>query len=250
MGAYPVTEPLDPPGDATASFPTTRWSLVLRAGGHSGPEARDALAVLCQAYWYPIYALIRRKGHAPDDAQDLTQTYFARLLEKGVIPAADQRKGRFRAFLRTDCQHFLIDDSRRKRVRARVLKTVSIDAGDAESRYRFEPADTMTPDRLFDRAWAMTLLDQVLGLLAEEYREKRKAHVFDKLRTVLSHGTGTVPTAELTVQLGMTEAAVHTAVHRLRRRYREILQQEIAATLDEPSEMEDEIRWLFEAMRS
>jgi len=139
VGAYAVTEPLDPPGNPTASFPTTRRSLVLGAGHRSGTEARDALATLCQAYWYPIYAFIRRKGHTPDEAEELTQRYFARLLEKGVIAAADQRKGRFRAFLRTEWQHFLIDDIRRKGVRARVLKAVSIEAGDAVGRYWFEP---------------------------------------------------------------------------------------------------------------
>jgi RNA polymerase sigma factor (sigma-70 family) len=244
-----VTETLDPSGHPTESFPKTRWSLVIGAGHRSSPAARNALATLCQAYWYPIYAFIRRKGHTADDALDLTQSYFARLVEKGVIAAADQRKGRFRVFFRTDCQHFLIDHSRRKRVRARVLKTVSIDADDAESRYTFEPADGMTPDRLFDRDWAMALLDQVLGLLAEEYRAKGTAHVFDRLKLVLSQGKGAVPAAELASQLGMTEGAIHTAVHRLKKRYRALLQQEITATVDDPSEVDEEIRWLFDAIR-
>jgi DNA-directed RNA polymerase specialized sigma24 family protein len=245
-----MTDPFDQSGHSTESFPTTRWSLVLGARHRSGPEARDALAALCQTYWYPIYAFIRRKGHSPDDAQDLTQAYFARLLEKGVIAAADQRKGRFRAFLRTDCQHFLLDDSRRKRVRARVLNTLSIDAHDAEDRYRFEPADAMTPDRLFDRAWADTLLDRVLDLLAAEYAAAGKRPIFDALKVVLTRGKGTVPASTLAHQLGMTEAAAHMAVHRLRKRYREILQDQIAGTLDDPSEMEDEIRSLFEAITS
>jgi DNA-directed RNA polymerase specialized sigma24 family protein len=166
-----------------------------------------------------------------------------------VIAAADQSKGRFRAFLRTDCQHFLLDRYRRKRVRARVLKTVSIDADDAENRYRFEPADTSTPERLFDRTWATILLDRVLGLLAQEYAEKGRADVFERLKVVLSQGKGAVPAAELAAQLGMTEGAVHTAVHRLKKRYRAILQREIAATLDDPSEVDEEIRWLFDAIR-
>ena len=184
-----------------------------------------------------------------EEACDLAQDYFTRLLEKPVIAAADQSKGRFRAFLKTDCQHFLIDHHRRQRVRARVLKPVSIDADDAEARYRFEPADDATPDRLFDRAWATTLLDRVLGLLAQEYAQTGRADVFDRLKVVLSQGKGAVPAAELAAQLGTTEGAVHTAVHRLKKRYRAILQQEIAATLDDPSEVDDEIRWLFDAIR-
>ena len=234
----------------SAHFPTTHWSRVIAAGDRAAPEARAALAELCEAYWYPIYALIRRRGHPPDEACDLAQDYFTRLLEKGVIAAADRSKGRFRAFLRTDCQHFLIDHHRRQRVRARVLKPVSIDADDAENRYRFEPADDSTPDRLFDRTWATTLLDRVLGLLAQEYAPEGRADVFDRLKVVLSQGKGAVPAAELAAQLGTTEGAVHTAVHRLKKRYRAILQREIAATLDDPSEVDEEIRWLFEAIRS
>ncbi len=131
-----------------------------------------------------------------------------------------------------------------------MLKPVSIDVDDAENRYRFEPADDWTPDRLFDRAWATTLLDRVLGLLAQEYAQTGRADVFDRLKVVLSQGKGAVPAAELAAQLGTTEGAVHTAVHRLKKRYRAILQREIAATLDDPSEVDEEIRWLFEAIRS
>jgi RNA polymerase sigma-70 factor (ECF subfamily) len=246
-----MPEPLDRLDTPTGSFPTTHWSLVLGAGHRAGPEARDALATLCRAYWYPIYAFIRRKGHDdPEDAQDLTQAYFARLLEKGVIAAADRRKGRFRAFLRTDCQHFLIDQYRRRRAREGETLPVSIDTRDAEGRYRFEPADGTTPDRLFDRAWAMTLLDRVLDLLAREYAETGRQEVFDRFKVVLTQGKGAVPAATLAAQLGMTEGAVHVAVHRLKKRYRAILQEEIAATLDDPSEIADEIRSLFDAIRS
>jgi DNA-directed RNA polymerase specialized sigma24 family protein len=245
-----MTEPLDPLGTPTESFPTTRWSLVLGAGDRAGPEAREALATLCRAYWYPIYVFIRRKGHDPDDAQDLTQDYFARLLEKGVIAAADRRKGRFRAFLRTDCQHFPIDQYRRKRARDGGTVPLSIDTRDAEGRYRFEPADGMTPDRLFDRAWAMTLLDRVLDGLAREYAAKGHQEVFDRLKVMLTQGKGAVPSTTLAAQLGTTAGAVHVAVHRLKKRYRAILQEQIAATLDDPSEMDDEIRSLFEAIRS
>jgi RNA polymerase sigma-70 factor (ECF subfamily) len=206
-----MTQPLDPQNHPTESFPTTRWSLILGAVDRAGPEVREALATLCGAYWYPIYAFIRRKGHDPQDAQDLTPAYFARLLEKGVIAAADRTKGRFRAFLRTDCQHFLIDQYRRRRAREGGTVPLSIDTRDAEGRYRFEPADAMTAERLFDRAWALTLLDRVLGLLAEEYAARGRTAVFDRLKVVLTQGKGAVPAATLAAQLGTTEGAVHVA---------------------------------------
>jgi RNA polymerase sigma-70 factor (ECF subfamily) len=234
----------------SAPFPTTHWSRVIAAGDRAAPEARAAMAELCTAYWYPIYALIRRWGHPPNEATDLTQDYFTRLLEKPVIATADRSKGRFRGFLRTDCHHFLIDEYRRRRVRFRVLRAVPIDTDDAERRYQFEPADTMTPDRIFDVTWALTMLDRVLGLLAREYAAKGKSHVFEQLKVILSEGNGAVPAAELAARMGTTEGAVYTAVHRLKKRYRAILEKEIAATLVDPSEVDDELRSLFEAIRS
>jgi RNA polymerase sigma-70 factor (ECF subfamily) len=240
----------DPGIAVTASFPSTNWSLIIRVGALASSEAQEALTELCSLYWYPPYAFIRSKGNDPEQALDLTQSYFERLLEKGVIARADRGKGRFRSFLRTDCHHFLIDDKRRQWVRARVLKHVSINAGDAENRYRYEPADEMTPDRLFDRAWAMTVLNRVLGILADEYAAKGRSVVFDRLKVVLTQEKGTISSATLAVQLGKTEGAVNVSVHRLKRRYREILQELIAETLDDPSEIDDEIRSLFDAIRS
>jgi RNA polymerase sigma-70 factor (ECF subfamily) len=234
----------------SVQFPTTHWSRVIAAGDRAGPTAREALAELCSAYWYPLYSFIRRKGHPPDEASDLTQEYFTRLLEKPVIAAADRTKGRFRAFLRTDCQHFLIDQARKRIVRAKVVKAVPIDSTGAENRYRLEPVDDMTAERLFDRTWALTLLERALGLLGEEYAARGRADIFDRLKVVLSQDKGAVKAADLAAQLGTTEGAVHTAVHRLRKRYREILQREIAATLDDPAEVNEEIRWLFEAFRA
>jgi DNA-directed RNA polymerase specialized sigma24 family protein len=189
-----------------------------------------------------------RVATAHDHALDLTREFFAHLLEKGNIAAANPRKGRFRAFLRIDCQHFLIDQFRRMTARGRAAPTVSIDAHAAEDRYRFEPADTLTPDRLFDRDWALTLLEKVLDLLAVEYTAKGHSELFEKLKIVLTQGKGAVSAATLAEQLGKSEEAVHMATHRLRKRYREILEDQIAATLDDPSEMEDEIRSLFEAI--
>jgi RNA polymerase sigma-70 factor (ECF subfamily) len=245
-----VSDSLDPLGQPTASFPTTRWSLVLGARDRSRLEARAALAELCQAYWYPIYAFIRRKGNDLNDAEELTQAYFARLLEKDVIAAADRCKGRFRTFLRTDCQHFLIDQYRRRAARGGAVRPISIDLGDAEGRYRIEPADHMTPDRIFDRAWAITLLARVLERLAAEFAAKGRSEVFDHLKVALTQGKGAVSAATLAARLGMTGDAVNTAVHRLRKRYREILVEHIAETLDDPSQMDDEIRALFAALQS
>ena len=187
----------DPNTYASGRFPSTHWSLIIRAGSPGSPQARAALAELCSVYWYPIYAFIRRKGNGHDQALDLTQGFFARLLEKGIVAAAEPGKGRFRAFLRTDCQHFLIDQFRRMTAWGGGTPTVSIDAHGAEDRYRFEPADTLTPDRLFDRAWALTLLEKVLDLLAREYAAKGHSELFDHLKIVLTQGKGAVPAATL-----------------------------------------------------
>jgi len=245
-----MSHDFDPAIAVTGSFPSTRWSLVVRAGALATPETRSALAELCSLYWYPLYAFIRRKGNDPDRALDLTQGYFTQLLERDKIAEVDQSKGRFRAFLRTDCQHFLIDQYRRRTVRRDEISRVSIDGNDAEDRYRFEPVDTLTPDRLFDRAWAMSLLDRVLGLLADEYAAKGRSEVYERLKIVLTQGKGAVPAATLAAQLGKSEGAVNVAVHRLRRRYREILQELIAETLDDPSEIDDEIQSLVDAIRA
>jgi hypothetical protein len=182
------------------------------------------LAELCTAYWFPVYALIRRKGHDPDAALDLTQGYFARLLEKPVLAAADRRRGRFRAFLLTDCVHFLANahDRAARLKRGGGHTFVPIDSGAAEGRYGAEPAHDLTPERLFERAWAMTILSVVFDALRREYESQAKVAVF--------------------------EAAVKVAVHRLRKRYKALLREQIAATVDDPSEVDDEIRALFDAL--
>jgi RNA polymerase sigma-70 factor (ECF subfamily) len=235
-----------------ARFPTTRWSQVLAAGGRSTPEAGAALAELCAAYWYPVYALIRRRGHDPDSAADLTQDYFARLLEKKTLAAADPDRGRFRAFLRTDCGFFLADardrEARLKRGGGRA--SISIDARDAEGRYRFEPADGLTPERLFDRAWAVALLERTLERLSAEYVDSGRAALFEHLEPALTPGPRAEPYAAIAGRLGMTEAAVQQAASRLRKRYRALLRAEAAATLHEPDEaaVEDEVRDLITSL--
>ncbi len=239
---------VNPDRSATASFPTTHWSLIVKAGTPESSQARAALEELCSVYWYPLYAFIRRKGNAPDRALDLTQDFFARLLEKHVLTSVEERKGRFRAFLQVACKNFLIDTWRQKREVSATA--ISIDARTAEGRYLVEPADTMTPERLFDRVWALTLLDRVLALLASEYTEPARAALYNQLKVVLTEGKGAVRAAVVAERLGITEGDVYNASHRLRKRYREILEEQIAATLDDRSEFDDEIRSLFDALRT
>jgi DNA-directed RNA polymerase specialized sigma24 family protein len=244
-----MSNPSSPSGQW--SFPSTQWSRVVAAADLATPDARSALEELCAAYWYPIYAFIRRKGNDAENALDLTQSYFTRLLEKRVLAAADPRKGSFRAFLRIDCEHFLIDSHRREQaiIRGGRANVISIDAGDAEGRYLFEPADTVTPDRLFDFAWATTLLGRVLDLLAAEYAASGRSKDFAHLKVVLTEGKGAVRGAEMARRLGTTEGAAYSAVHDLRKRYRAILLEQIANTVGDAALIDDEIHDLFEAVR-
>jgi len=231
-------------------FTTTRWSLVLAAAGTEDARGREALAKLCQTYWYPLYAFVRRQGHGPHDAQDLTQEFFMRLLEKDYLGDVDRSKGKFRSFLLAALKHFLS----KERARAKTLKRggghtlVPLDTLSAEDRYRREPEDNATPERLFERRWALTLLDQVLTRLSEEYETTGKRAMFEQLQGCLTGDSDMPPYAELAARLGMTEGAVKVAVHRLRQRYRGVLREEIAQTVADPAEIDDEIRQLFSAL--
>jgi hypothetical protein len=236
-----------------SQFPTTRWSRVIAAGARHDPDAGAALAELCSAYWYPVYALIRRRGHDPDKAADLAQDYFARLLEKRTLAAADPARGRFRAFILADCGFFLADARDRGLAlkRGGGITPVSLDARDAEGRYLVEPSDGMTPERLFDRAWAVAVLDRALVHLADEYATKGRSSLFERLEPTLSPGPDAEPYAAIAARLGMTESAVQQAASRFRRRYRTLLREEVGATLDVPEEaaIDAEIRDLFAALR-
>ena len=240
------------PSDAPshAHFPTTRWSLVLQAGDPHAPLAQESLAELCGGYWYPLYAYIRRRGYDPEKAQDLTQDFFARALEKGLLAEADPSRGRFRSFLRTVCAHFLANrrdwDQAQKRGGGRTI--VPIDSVDAEGRYARELADELTPERIFDRSWALTLLGRVLDQLGREYDEAGKAATFESLRGMLSGDLEVHSYAAVAARLSMSEGACRVAAHRLRRRYGELLRQEIASTLAEPADVDDEIKALFSAL--
>lgn len=232
---------------SAAPFPTTHWSRVLAAADGSTSESHEALAGLCAAYWFPVYAFIRRKGHGPEAALDLAQGYFVDLLERGALAAADPGRGRFRAFLRTDIAFFLAD----ARDRDAALKRgggVRFVPLDVEGRYVAEPADELTPERLFDRAWALSLLTAVMERLRGEFAAAAKLDAFETLKIVLTDGPRAIPYVELARRLGTTEGAVQVAIHRLRRRYRELVRAEIAATVDDPSEIEEEIRALFVAL--
>jgi RNA polymerase sigma factor (sigma-70 family) len=242
--------PASPNSGPSGRFATTHWSLIARARGAAAPEAREALASLCRAYWYPLYAFIRRRGASADEAQDLTQEFFARLLEKDFLAAVDPGKGRFRAFLLAACKHFLANERDRARARKRGggRPLLSLDLQDAEGRYLLEPAHGLTPEKLFERRWALTLLDQMLARLRGEYQGAGKGRVFDGLKNSLTAGEATTPYPQLAAELGMSEGAVKVAAHRLRRRYRQLLRDEIARTVRDPAGVDDEVRDLFAAL--
>ena len=217
------------------------------AAAHVTPESREALEELCGRYWYPLYAYVRRRGYGADEAQDLTQEFFARLIEKDTVHVVDPRRGRFRSFLLGTLKHFLANEWDRARAQKRGggRKTLSIDGASAESRYRHEPADELTPQKLFERRWVLTLLDLVLRDLREEFVSGGRERVFDGLKGFLGGDVPGVPYAQVAGELDMTESAVKVAVHRLRRRYRELLRSQIAQTVASPGEIDDEIRQLF-----
>jgi DNA-directed RNA polymerase specialized sigma24 family protein len=235
---------------ASRQFQSTRWSVVLAARGCDSAEAREALAELCGAYWYPLYAFVRRKGRDAESAQDIVQGFFARLLEKGDLALVDRAKGRFRSFLMASCSHFLSNQSDRDRARKRGggRTPISIDGPEAEGRYGKEPTHDLTAERLFERRWATTLLDNVLGAVEAEMARAGKSRQFEVLRPALLGGGERVPYARIAAELGLSEEAARAAAHRLRRRYRELLRAEVARTIDDPAEVEDEIRALFAAL--
>jgi RNA polymerase sigma-70 factor (ECF subfamily) len=235
---------------SASQFPSTCWSRVISAGDPAAPGAREAFAELCRDYWYPLYAFIRRKSQGPEEALDLTQDYFARLLARGVVAAADPARGRFRSFLLSDCVHFLSHrrEGDRALKRGGGVAIVSIDARDAEGRYLREPMHERTPERLFEHDWAVALLEKVLARLRLEYESSGRGAAFEVLKVVLTADSRAVPYAELALRLGTTSGAVQVAVHRLRGRYRALVREAIAATVSDESDIDDEIRALFTAL--
>jgi RNA polymerase sigma-70 factor (ECF subfamily) len=231
-------------------FVTTRWTVVLAAGRNDTPNARAALAELCQMYWYPLYAYVRRKGYAPHDADDLTQGFFTWLLEKDTLAAADPARGRFRSFLLTRLNHFLADEWDRLKAQKRGggQRLIPLEGGTAETRYQIEPVDARSPDKLFEYRWAMTLLEHVVERLHQEYEKDGKATLFDELKGCLSQARAAVSYGAAAERVGLSEGALRVAAHRLRQRYRELLRAEIADTVSGPEEVEDELRYLFSVL--
>src|SRR6516225_8249754 len=233
-------------------FVTTHWSMVLAAGKVASAESQEVLEVLCQTYWYPLYAYVRRQGHQPDDAQDLTQEFFARLLEKHYLQSADPERGRFRSFLLTAFKRFLSKEHDRERTKRRGggRKLLPLDFEAGERRYSLEPAHAVTAERIYEQGWALTLLDRVFVRLRAEFDQAGKQKEFNCLKVYLTGEAGTPSYQQLAAELAMTEGAVKVAVHRLRRRYRDLVREEIAQTVAGPEDVDEELQHLFAALHS
>jgi RNA polymerase sigma-70 factor (ECF subfamily) len=233
--------------DRHRRFATTRWSLVSAAAGQNTDAARAALAELCELYWYPLYAFVRRQGVDADAASDLTQGFFARFIELESLQSARQDRGRFRSYLLGAVKHFIANERQRAIAQKRGggTKIVSFDPHDAETRYQREPAHHLTPEHVFERRWALLLIERALEQVAEEMRSRGKAKEFDRLRPFLVEDAGDDSYRIAGQELGLSEGAVKVLIHRLRRRFREHLRANIAETVSSPDDVDDEIRHLF-----
>ncbi|PYK03361.1 MAG: RNA polymerase subunit sigma-24 [Verrucomicrobia bacterium] len=238
-------------GIGGVAFVTTQWSVVLTAQGQS-PAADEALEKLCRTYWWPLYGFVRRNGYNPEEAQDLTQGFFALLLERRDLDVVRKEKGRLRSYLLVSLKNFVAKAKRRemavKRGEGRAL--VPLDELLARERADLEPADTLTADRIYERRWALTLLEQVLARLESEYRTAGNAKLFDHLKELLLDEPDRKSQADIAAELGMTENAVKQAFHRLRQRYRELLCDEIAQTVAVPGDVEDELRHFISVLQT
>jgi RNA polymerase sigma factor (sigma-70 family) len=237
----------EPAPGGVRRFATTHWSIVLAAGRRPSPFSHQALATLCETYWYPLYAHVRRRGYRAEQAQDLIQEFFARLLAENYLRVADPQRGRFRSFLLAALNHFLAKERRRARAQKRGGGRIMLswDFLTAEGRYGAEPAHELTADKIYERRWALTLIDRALAQLREEAARSGRSEQFEQMKPYLGGDEGAVPYRELATALGMTEGAVKVAVHRMRRRCRNLLRKEIAQTVAGPQEVEEELRDLF-----
>ena len=226
---------------------TTHWTVVLSARQAGTARSAEALDTLCRMYWYPLYAYIRRQGHAAHDAQDLTQEFFARLLRKGWLDPVALGKGKFRTFLLVVLKRFLADEWDRARAAKRGggQTLFSLDAASAEDRYRLEPASILSAEKIYERRWALTLLDHTMERLEGEFGTAGKAAEFDRLKAFLTAAKGEISYPDTAAALGLSEAATRQAVHRLRRRFRQLFREEIAHTVSSPGEIDDEVRHLM-----
>jgi RNA polymerase sigma factor (sigma-70 family) len=237
--------------EGAIAFTTTHWSVVLEAQGPT-PAARAALDKLCRTYWRPIYGFVRRQGVGPEEAKDLTQGFFALLLERRDLDAARKEKGRLRSYLLTSLKHFLANEHHRAMAikRGEGQRLISLDDLRERERAGFEPADTLTAEQIYERRWALALLDQVLIRLGDEYRAAGNVILFERLKALLTDEPGRPSQAQIADELGMTENAVKQAFHRVRERYRQLLREEIAHTVMAPGDIEDELRHLIAVLRA
>jgi len=247
---HSLATPASDVGEGGPVFVTTHWSVVLSARRKDSPQSAAALETLCRTYWYPLYAYVRRQGHSPPDAQDLTQEFFARLLQKDYLKAAAREKGRFRTFLIVALKRFLANEWDRLRAQKRGggQPLLSLDTELAEQRYRVEPAEGATAEKIFERRWALTLLDRTMTRLREEFAAARKVGDFDRLKACLTAERGEISYAKIAAALGMSEGTARVAVHRLRKRFREVFREEIAHTVSTPEEIEEEVRYLMSVL--
>lgn len=243
----PANEPTEPDSKATW-FPATRWTDIVAASRDASPASAEALDRLCRTYWYPIYAYIRRKGHSESDAKDIAQEFFFHVLEKQLVGHADRTKGKFRSFLLGALNYFLANlrDFEQAKKRGGGMLIVSLDEQTGEERYALEPADELSPEKLFERRWALDLHDQAVFRLREEYSRQGKERLFDQLKPFLTDQTDPGEYAALARDLGMTPGAVTTATNRVRARYGEFLTAEVARTVASPEEVPNERRYICE----
>lgn len=248
----PLSEQLLGACGAVQDFASTHWSVVLLAGGKDSPKAADALERLARTYWYPLYSFTRRQGYSPHDAADLTQEFFSRLIATNALSSVHPNRGKFRSFLLASLKNLLANEWHRARRQKRGGGTLvfSLDEDLAEGRYQLEPADELSPDKIYDRRWAEIILERALDRLRLECDGDQKARRFDEVKTFLLGEKGKNSLAGAAERLGMSLPAVKGLVHRLRRRFRDLIQNEIAQTVTRPEEIEQEIRELFAAFGS
>jgi RNA polymerase sigma-70 factor (ECF subfamily) len=258
-GLHTLAEVIEMPDDSKEGqpsprgrFATTRWSVILAAGRRAQPGWKEALSTLCEVYWYPLYAFARRTGMPPEQAQDLTQEFFTRLLEKDSLRHADPQKGRFRSFLLTSFKHFAADERDRARAQKRGggQAPISFDVETAEGLYTLEPSHEQTPEKLFERRWALTILRRTVVRLGLEHAEPRKERQFRLLKAYLPGGPGGPSYAKTARDLDLNEVTVKVMVHRLRQRFRDLLLEEIACTVDKEEDVEAEVRHLLAALEA
>jgi RNA polymerase sigma-70 factor (ECF subfamily) len=247
-----ANQPETPDQGRDGWFSTTHWSVILAAGNDDSPEAQEALEKLCQTYWYPLYAYVRKQGRNPHDAQDLTQEFFARLLARDFLQGVSPAKGKFRSFLLVSLKNFLANDWARLQTAKRGGGEVplSLDAEEAECRYQLDPASGLSPEKLYDRRWAIGLLEQAFAVLKSEFVSEDKARLFSHLKVFLEDEADSGDYAGVAGSLGMTPNSVAVKVHRLRQRYRELVRAEVSKTVATPDQVDEEVRELFAALAS